>query len=327
MIQKIKETENYIKNNLEKFTKFTKQCQDFLQTNKEFITHIKTTYNINQKVIKDLIKKSNELMENAEKIQKLSGEDFFREIKNFFTMDIGVLMDLFKLLFYQALFYTDKRNIYEFVSSSYDKKFDYIGKKFFLLSLYYKNIKNTINQFFFKDVKLKDQLVIDDRTELWDTTEMEFLLLPSDYYKVREYANLITNVVKDKIDLKEYVLLNQQVSELIKNAIEHGNKNDVNKKIKIWYKFESYYYKVIIEDEGEGFQNLEEWNEFNKKRNEAMIKQDMENILKYSAFKTKNSSPSDGGNALFAALEYWDSGLIYNGKRNKVLAVKYFYNL
>mgnify|MGYP006052180869 FL=1 len=40
------------------------------------------------------------------------------------------------------------------------------------------------------------------------------------------------------------------------------------------------------------------------------------------SFKTKESDSQDGGNALFAALEYWNGGFVYNGKRNAVAMLK-----
>jgi hypothetical protein len=42
------------------------------------------------------------------------------------------------------------------------------------------------------------------------------------------------------------------------------------------------------------------------------------------AWKTENSDRFDGGNAMFAALEYWDSGVVYSEKRNTVAVGKRF---
>jgi len=38
----------------------------------------------------------------------------------------------------------------------------------------------------------------------------------------------------------------------------------------------------------------------------------------------QKSDEVDGGNALFAALEYWDGGFVYNDKRNGVAMKKTF---
>ena len=35
----------------------------------------------------------------------------------------------------------------------------------------------------------------------------------------------------------------------------------INKKVKVWYDFSETSARLIIEDEGEGFKDLEKWNE------------------------------------------------------------------
>ena len=52
------------------------------------------------------------------------------------------------------------------------------------------------------------------------------------------------------------------------------------------------------------------------------MREDISRGLAYDIEK-RYSEDDDGGNALFAAVEFWDSGLIYNNKRNKVAALKY----
>ncbi|MBP5251512.1 MAG: ATP-binding protein, partial [Treponema sp.] len=49
-----------------------------------------------------------------------------------------------------------------------------------------------------------------------------------------------------------------------------------------------------------------------------------EELANYVTFRTKKSDDQDGGNALFAALEYWNGGFIYNDKRNGVAMLKQF---
>ena len=71
-----------------------------------------------------------------------------------------------------------------------------------------------------------------------------------------------------------------------------------------------------------GFKDLDKWNEFNKKRVEALHEQNFEMLSNFVSFRTKQSDDQDGGNALFAALEYWDGGFVYNGKRNAVAMLK-----
>ena len=79
-----------------------------------------------------------------------------------------------------------------------------------------------------------------------------------------------------------------------------------------------------MQDEGEGFKDLEKWNEFNRKRLEILSKQDYEGLADYVSFRTQKSDDNDGGNALFAALEYWNGGFVYNNKRNAVAMLKKF---
>ena len=146
----------------------------------------------------------------------------------------------------------------------------------------------------------------------------------SDFRQIRYFTLLI--VQKAPPEIKEINLLEQQISEIIKNAIKHGNKNDKNKKIHIWYKFTKDSAHIVVEDEGEGFKELEKWNEFNHNRNDCFKKQNFEELEKYLAFRTNQSDDFDGGNALFAAVEYWDGGVVFNSKKNCVAVKKTFLN-
>ncbi|MFP4363663.1 MAG: ATP-binding protein [Spirochaetia bacterium] len=143
---------------------------------------------------------------------------------------------------------------------------------------------------------------------------------PSDFRQIRYFTLLI--VQKAPPEIKELNLLEQQISEIIKNAVKHGNKNDPSKKVKVWYSFSTNHAHLIVEDEGEGFQGLEAWNEFNRKRIECFQKQDFEELGNYVSFRTKQSDDNDGGNAMFAALEYWDGGLVFNEKKNAIAVLK-----
>ena len=55
-----------------------------------------------------------------------------------------------------------------------------------------------------------------------------------------------------------------------------------------------------------------------------MHEQNFEDLSNFVSFKTQKSDDSDGGNALFAALEYWNGGFVYNGKKNGVAMLKKF---
>jgi len=166
------------------------------------------------------------------------------------------------------------------------------------------------------------ELLIDPAHEIMKTDGMFYKEFPSDFRQIRYFTLLV--VQKAPPEIKEINLLEQQISEIIKNAVKHGNKNDPNKKIRIWYSFDTEKAHLIVEDEGEGFQEIESWNDFNQKRQDCFQRQDYEELGKYVAFTTPESDEYDGGNALFAAVEYWDAGVVFNEKRNKIGVLKRF---
>ncbi len=164
------------------------------------------------------------------------------------------------------------------------------------------------------------ELRSDDNDPLFDKTNMLRKDFPSDFRQIRYFTLLIVQSAPSEI--KELNLLEQQISEVIKNAVKHGNHCDINKKVTVWYSFSPTHAHLIVQDEGEGFKDLEKWNEFNRRRLEALSAQDFAKLSNYVSYRTKDSDPQDGGNALFAALEYWDGGFVYNGKRDAVAMLK-----
>ncbi|MCL1927864.1 MAG: ATP-binding protein [Treponema sp.] len=166
------------------------------------------------------------------------------------------------------------------------------------------------------------EILIDDNSPLFSKEGMEYKEYPSDFAKIRLFTLLLVSSAPSHI--KETNLLEQQISELIRNGIIHGNKYDPQKIIKIWYSFSEKEARIIVEDQGEGFKKIIEWNEFNHKRIECIRKQDNKQLEKYISFRGKHSKESDGGNALFAALEYWNAGLVFNSNGNTVAAKKIF---
>ena len=170
-----------------------------------------------------------------------------------------------------------------------------------------------------------EEIVINDNSPLFDKKGLEYKEFPSDYAKIRFYTVLLVSSAPSRI--KESNLLEQQVSELVRNGIIHGNKYDPQKSIKIWYSFNDKEGRLIVEDQGEGFKEIKEWNEFNRKRLECLRKQDYKQLENYVSFRSKNTvndNNDDGGNALFAALEYWNAGLVFNTKGNVVAVKKIF---
>jgi len=168
------------------------------------------------------------------------------------------------------------------------------------------------------------ELVIDENSKLFDKTGMFYKEFPSDFRQIRYFTLLI--VQKAPPEIKEINLLEQQISEIIKNAVKHGNKNNIEKKVKVWYSFSTTHAHLIVEDEGEGFQDLEGWNEFNRKRIQCFMEQNFEELGNYVSFRTLLSDDTDGGNAMFAMLEYWNGGVVFNNKKNAVSVFKTFSN-
>jgi hypothetical protein len=68
------------------------------------------------------------------------------------------------------------------------------------------------------------ELRADGNSELFDKSNMLYKEFPSDYRQIRYFTLLIVQSAPPEI--KELNLLEQQISEIIKNAIKHGNKKD-----------------------------------------------------------------------------------------------------
>lgn len=170
-----------------------------------------------------------------------------------------------------------------------------------------------------EDIK---ELRSDENDPLFNKENMLMKTFPSDFRQIRYFTLLIVQSAPPEI--RELNLLEQQISEMIKNAVKHGNKCDTNKKVTVWYSFSPTYAHIIVQDEGEGFKDMEKWNDFNRKRMECLHTQNFDELANYVSFRSASSDDQDGGNALFAALEYWDGGFVYNGKRNAVAMLKKF---
>lgn len=72
------------------------------------------------------------------------------------------------------------------------------------------------------------KLIVDEHNELFDAQGMRYAEFPSEYGRIRDYA---AAVLKDCPEtFLEDGLLEQQLSEIIKNGIKHGNGSDPAKK-------------------------------------------------------------------------------------------------
>jgi serine/threonine-protein kinase RsbW len=165
------------------------------------------------------------------------------------------------------------------------------------------------------------KLIVDEGNELFDAQGMRYLEFPSDYARVREYTATVLSDCPPSF--REGNLLEQQLSEIIKNGIKHGNRRDPSKKLKVWFDVRKRL-RFIVEDEGEGFLELDAWNDFFRRRQEALFREDFDTFLDLASYRGPRSDDEDGGNSLIAALEYWNGGMIFNEARNKVGVVRWF---
>jgi len=165
-----------------------------------------------------------------------------------------------------------------------------------------------------------DSIKVDDSSPLFNRRAMFYKEFPSDLRQINFFSNVIMQKVPESIKGKH--LLERQIRELLKNAIKHGNKSDRTKKIKIYYAFTPEEAHIIIEDEGEGFREIEEWNDFYKKRCECYIHQRFDEMDKYKSFKTIKSTTEDNGSALCDAVKFWNEGIVFTSKRNTVAVLK-----
>lgn len=165
------------------------------------------------------------------------------------------------------------------------------------------------------------KLIVDEHNELFDAQGMRYAEFPSEYGRIRDYAAAV--LVDCPEAFLEDGLLEQQLSEIIKNGIKHGNGCDPDRKLRVWFDLRKRA-RFIVEDEGEGFSDLDAWNDFYRRRQLALYRQDFDEFLELASYRGPKSGPDDGGNSLFAALDYWNGGMIYNAAKNKVGVVRWF---
>ncbi|MBN2625041.1 MAG: anti-sigma factor antagonist [Spirochaetales bacterium] len=163
---------------------------------------------------------------------------------------------------------------------------------------------------------------IDEASPLMNREGMKHKTIHIDFSRIRYISHIITQDAPEEI--REYNLLEQQISEIIKNGIRHGNRNDITKSLNVWWHFTPRSARLIVEDEGEGFTNLEGWIDFYKKRMECFSRGDFETMTEFLSYRTRDSTEDDGGNALFAAVEYWNRGVVFNNRKNCIAVARDF---
>ncbi len=251
-----------------------------------------------------------------------SRDDLIGYVSRFLKMEYGTVRDLANMMIMQLVYHTRRAGTVMTITRQH-AHIRAAYEFYMVIEFNYKSIKDMLNKNKQENYSRNEKIIVDATTPLWDSANMVYHEYPSDFSRIRDYTKEIVDTAPLE-SATNMVLLHEMVSELIKNAIKHGNKLNPQLKVKIWHQFTPDYFKIIVEDQGEGFQNIEDWNTFNRKRNRALREQDIEKMLTLINYHHAGSSEDDGGNALISALEYWDSGLIFNKKRNKVVAVKYF---
>jgi serine/threonine-protein kinase RsbW len=101
---------------------------------------------------------------------------------------------------------------------------------------------------------------------------------------VKKVNTVNQKLLEDETDLGMFFSFGISVSvdEAVKNAIEHGNKNDINKKVYLYYEIDNEKLLIKVKDEGEGFdyKNLKPGEPDDEKgRGLLLIKNFMDKIL------------------------------------------------
>jgi anti-anti-sigma factor len=157
-------------------------------------------------------------------------------------------------------------------------------------------------------------ILVNEHHDLFNKVGMIPAEFPSDFKRIRYFTNLI--VQRAPAEIRDINILEQQISEIIKNAVKHGNRSNPGKKIKVWFSFSKYHAHLVVQDEGTGFQEIEKWNEFYRERRRCFEEHDFDRMENFLTFRSAISDENDGGNAMFAAVEYWNCGVVYNEARN-----------
>jgi serine/threonine-protein kinase RsbW len=81
-----------------------------------------------------------------------------------------------------------------------------------------------------------------------------FLEISSDKKNIKLVEDLMMRVnSKFGLSYEEYCKMMIAVTEVVMNAIVHGNKENANKKVKIYIDHDEKSLKIIVIDEGDGF--------------------------------------------------------------------------
>lgn len=86
------------------------------------------------------------------------------------------------------------------------------------------------------------------------TKTPKILTIKSDISKLRNVESFVNELfIANNLPTKHFNNVLLCISEAVVNSIQHGNKNDANKKVSIFADCESESIVVKVKDEGEGF--------------------------------------------------------------------------
>ena len=174
-------------------------------------------------------------------------------------------------------------------------------------------------------------LAIDETNDCWnEIPNMRCFEYFSILENLRMYATEVGREAPEQ--MRQNFVLEQQISELIKNAMIHGNKMQAEKKVRVYFSFMGLdgLAKLVVESEVCGFENAHEWNDFVLKRENVLndMSLPIEERMKYLNFEsTANDCDGkilSGGNALLASPAYWNLGVTVSIEKKRVCAMRSF---
>jgi serine/threonine-protein kinase RsbW len=82
-----------------------------------------------------------------------------------------------------------------------------------------------------------------------------YIEIGSEKNNIKQVERLMEKANRDfGLNYEEYCKMMIAVTEVVMNAIVHGNKENSSKKVKVYVEYEEKYMKIVVMDEGEGFE-------------------------------------------------------------------------
>lgn len=121
------------------------------------------------------------------------------------------------------------------------------------------------------------------------TRPPKILVIKSDVEELKKVENFLIDIFKEyNFEKKYFNKIYLCISEAVVNSIKHGNKNDKNKTVSIVVNYDMSDLKILIEDEGNGFdyRNLSDPTSIKNLKNESgrgiFIIRTLSNTIEYN---------------------------------------------